>query len=298
MDVGFIGLGHMGEAIARNLLKSGHHLRVYNRTRDKAAALAKEGAEVAESPADAACHSEIMVTMLTGDEAVEAVRTGEQGALAAMKPGSLHMSMSTISVALSERLTELHREAGQSYVATPVLGRPSAAADRKLFIIAAGPKEEIARIQPLLDAIGQRTYQLDERPASANLAKLTTNFMLAAMLENLGAAFALIRKAHIDPRAYLEILTTSLFAAPAYQTYGPMIVEEKFEPAGFAMPLGLKDVRLVLQAGAALQVPMPVAGILRDHFLTGMATGLEHSEWAAIAKVCARAAGLPDIKRG
>lgn len=180
----------------------------------------------------------------------------------------------------------------------PYLGRPAAAADRKLFIIAAGPKEEIARIQPLLDAIGQRTYQLDERPDSANLAKLTTNFMLAAMLENLGEAFALIRKAHIDPRAYLEILTTSLFAAPAYQTYGPMIVEEKFEPAGFAMPLGLKDVSLVLQAGAALQVPMPAAGILRDHFLTGMATGLEHSEWAAIAKVCARAAGLPDIQRG
>ena len=291
MDVGFIGLGQMGSAIALNLVKAGHRVTVYNRTRAKAEALASQGAHVAESPAEA-CRSSVLVTMLADNSAVEAVFFGDGNGLSALGQGAVHISMSTISVALSDRLAEAHRKSGQAYVAAPVFGRPEAAAAAKLFVVAAGPAAQLVRCQPLFDAIGQRTFVVGDKPSSANLVKLSGNFLLAAMIECLGEAFALTRKGGIEPHLYLEILTSTLFSAPAYKTYGTIIADQKYEPAGFKMSLGLKDIRLALAAADALAAPMPVASLVHDHFLSGVAQGAGDSDWSALARLAAANAGL------
>ena len=203
MDVGFIGLGHMGQAMARNLLKAGHRVTVYNRTRDKAEALRSEGAQIADAPADA-CRHAVLITMLAGDEAVEAVMFGDGKGLSALGPDTVHVSMSTISVALSDRLTEAHRKTNHAYIAAPVFGRPDAAAAAKLFIVSAGPEMAIAPCQPLFDAMGQRSFVIGEKPSSANLIKLCGNFLIASMLESLGETFALVRKSGVDSHRYLR----------------------------------------------------------------------------------------------
>lgn len=291
MDVGFIGLGQMGQAIALNLVKAGHRVAVFNRTRAKADALASRGAEVAESLADA-CRRPVVMTMLADDAAVEAAFFGGGNGLSALGQGAVHISMSTISVALSDRLTQAHREAGQVFVAAPVFGRPEAAAASKLFVVAAGPEATLAQCQPLFDAIGQRTFVVGDKPSSANLVKLSGNFLLAAVIECLGEAFALTRKGGVDPHLYLEVLTGTLFSAPAYKTYGMIIANQQYEPAGFKMTLGLKDIRLALAAADALATPMPVASLVHDHFLTGIGRGEGDSDWSALARLAAGNAGL------
>jgi 3-hydroxyisobutyrate dehydrogenase-like beta-hydroxyacid dehydrogenase len=291
MDVGFIGLGHMGSAMARNLLKAGHHVTLYNRTRAKAEPLVAAGARVVDKPS-AACGGDVLITMLADDHAVETVVFGQEGVVAALPPKAIHVSMSTISVALSDRLAEAHARAGQGYVAAPVFGRPEAAAAAQLFIIAAGGDEAIRRCQPLFDAIGQKTFGVGDKPSAANLVKLSGNFLITSIIESLGEAFALVRKSGVDPHRYLEILTGTLFSAPVYKTYGGLIAEEKYEPAGFKMALGLKDIRLALAAADAQAVPMPVASLVHDHFLAGVAQGQGDSDWSALARLCARNAGL------
>jgi 3-hydroxyisobutyrate dehydrogenase-like beta-hydroxyacid dehydrogenase len=291
MDVGFIGLGQMGQAIALNLVKAGHRVAVFNRTRAKAEALASQGAEVADTMADA-CRRPVLITMLADDAAVEGVFFGNGNGLSALGKGAVHISMSTISVALSERLAEAHREAGQAFVAAPVFGRPEAAAAAKLFVVAAGPEATLAQCQPLFDAIGQRTFVVGDKPSLANLVKLSGNFLLAAVIECLGEAFALTRKAGVDPHLYLEILTSTLFSAPAYKTYGTIIANQQYEPAGFKMTLGLKDIRLALAAADGLAAPMPVASLIHDHFLAGVARGEGDSDWSALARLAAANAGL------
>jgi 3-hydroxyisobutyrate dehydrogenase-like beta-hydroxyacid dehydrogenase len=291
MDVGFIGLGHMGSAMARNLLKAGHHVTLYNRTRAKAEPLVAAGARVVDKPS-AACGGDVLITMLADDHAVETVVFGQEGVVAALPPNAIHVSMSTISVALSDRLAEAHARAGQAYVAAPVFGRPEAAAAAQLFIIAAGGDEAIRRCQPLFDAIGQKTFGVGDKPSAANLVKLSGNFLITSIIESLGEAFALVRKSGVDPHRYLEILTGTLFSAPVYKTYGGLIADEKYEPAGFKMALGLKDIRLALAAADAQAVPMPVASLVHDHFLAGVAQGQGDSDWSALARLCARNAGL------
>jgi 3-hydroxyisobutyrate dehydrogenase-like beta-hydroxyacid dehydrogenase len=291
MDVGFVGLGQMGQPIALNLIKAGHRVAVHNRTRAKAEALAAQGAEIAGS-VEAAARNPVFITMLADDRAVEEVLFGEGKGLAALGQGAVHISMSTISVALSERLDEAHRKAGQAYVAAPVFGRPEAAAAAKLFVVAAGAERTLAQCQPLFDAIGQRTFVVGDKPPAANLVKLSGNFLIAAMIESLGEAVALIRKGGVDPHRYMEILTSTLFSAPVYKTYGAIIANEQYEPAGFKMTLGLKDVRLALAAADALGAPLPVASLVHDHFLSGVAQGAGDSDWAGLARLAARNAGL------
>lgn len=291
MDVGFVGLGQMGQAMALNLIKAGHSVTVYNRTRAKAEALAAQGAKVAESVTDA-CRCSVLITMLADDAAVEGVFFGDGNGLSSMGQGAIHVSMSTISVALSDRLAQAHRNAGQLYVAAPVFGRPEAAVAAKLFIVAAGQEQAIAHCQPLFDAMGQRTFGVGEKPSAANLVKLSGNFLLAAMIECLGEAFALVRKGGVEPHAYLEILTSTLFSAPAYKTYGTIIANQQYEPAGFKMSLGLKDIRLALSAADALATPMPVASLVHDHFLAGVAQGAGDSDWSGLARLAAANAGL------
>jgi 3-hydroxyisobutyrate dehydrogenase-like beta-hydroxyacid dehydrogenase len=291
MDVGFIGLGNMGAAIARNLLAAGHHVIAYNRTRSKAEALAGQGAQVAASIAEA-CQAEILVTMLADDHAVEAVVFGEGGVGPSLSAGRIHVSMSTISVELSKRLERIHRDKGQRFIAAPVFGRPEAAEAAKLFVVTAGPAEAVEKSRPLFDAIGQQIFVIGETPSDANLVKLAGNFLIAATIESLGEAVALTRKAGIDPHRFVEILTGTLFSAPVHKSYGAIIADEAYEPAGFKMVLGLKDVRLALAAAESLNVPLPIASLLRDHLLTGLAQGRADSDWAALAKISAENAGL------
>jgi 3-hydroxyisobutyrate dehydrogenase-like beta-hydroxyacid dehydrogenase len=281
----------MGTAMARNLLRAGHRLTVYNRTRAKAEALAKDGAVIAERPEEA-CRGDIVVSMLADDHALEAVVIAKDGVLAGLKPGAIHLSTSTISVALSERLNQLHEERGQYYVAAPVLGRPDAATAAKLFILAAGRENAVSRCRPVFEAIGQQVFAVGEKPAQANLVKLACNFLIAATIESLGEAVALTRKGGIDPHKFIELITGSLFAAPVYKTYGGLIADEKYEPAGFAMPLGLKDIRLALAAAESLSVPLPTASLVRDNFLSGLAQGQHDRDWSALAAILATRAGL------
>jgi 3-hydroxyisobutyrate dehydrogenase-like beta-hydroxyacid dehydrogenase len=294
MRIGFLGLGNMGRAMASNLVHAGHELIVYNRSRNAADALAKEGARVADTPAGAAVQ-EIVITMLADDHAVESIVFGEHGVLEGMQRGGLHVSMSTISPALSRRLSAAHQERGQQYVAAAVFGRPDAAAAAKLFIVAAGTKEALAKTAPVFELLGQRTFEVGERPESANFIKLFGNFLITCVLESLGEVFAVARKAEIDPNTVFEVLSGTLFGAPVYNNYGPRIIEERFSPAGFKMPLGLKDVRLMLQAAEGLSAPMPFANIVRDHFLSAIANGYGDLDWSALALVIAQNAGLSQM---
>jgi 3-hydroxyisobutyrate dehydrogenase-like beta-hydroxyacid dehydrogenase len=291
MKVGFVGLGHMGEGMAANLLKAGHELTVYNRTREKAEPLAKLGAKVAANIAEA-CKGDAVITMLANDEAVTAVVLGEGGVFASLPKGATHISMSTISVTLAAMLGIAHAEAGQRFVSAPVFGRPDLAAKGQLFVVAAGEPETVKAAQPLFDAIGQRTYVISEAPKDANLVKLSGNFLIAAVIESLGEAMALIGKAGIDKHRYLEVLTGTLFSAPVYKTYGSLIADGAFEPAGFAAPLGQKDIRLVLAAAEDLRVPLPLASLLRDRFLTLLAQEGEGLDWSAIGSLAAKDAGV------
>ncbi|HEV2697801.1 MAG TPA: NAD(P)-dependent oxidoreductase [Terriglobales bacterium] len=291
MKVGFIGLGNMGSGMAGSLLKAGHEVAVYNRTPDKAKPLVEKGARKAASVADA-CKCYVVITMLADDSAVESVVFGDAGIFANLSKGGIHASASTISVALADKLAAEHAKRGQRFVSAPVFGRPEAAATAKLFIVVAGAHDSVDPCMPLFEAMGQKTFRFGEKPSSANLVKISGNFLIASTIETIAEAMTLVAKGGLDRHQYLEFLTSTLFNAPIYKTYGTLIAEKKFKPAGFAAPLGLKDVRLALAAGEALRVPLPLANVVRDRFLTLLARGDETLDWSAISMLAAEDAGL------
>ena len=277
--------------MARNLLVAGHEVAVYNRTREKADALAVDGARVADSPADAARGAEVAMTMLADDPALRQTVYGDTGLAAGLAPGAIHISSSTISTALCRELAAAHAERGQGFISAPVFGRPDAAAAKKLVVVTAGPREMVERCRPLLDAIGKQTSVAGDQPWQANAAKLCGNFMIATLIEAFGEAYATLRKYDVDPHLFLEVIN-GLFASPVYANYGRLIADELFEPAGFALKLGYKDARLVIEAAQEVRSPMPLASMNRDHMLQAMAQGQEDLDWSSMARVAARAAGL------
>ncbi len=289
-QVGFVGLGNMGQPMARNIRKAGFDLAVWNRSPQRAEPLAAEGARVASSVADAAA-ADIVLTMVADDAALESIVFDGQ-LLDRLPKGAIHVSMSTISVALAERLTQDHAEFGQVFVSAPVFGRPDAAAAARLFVVAAGPAPALDRCQPLFDAVGQRTFRMGDKPSAANVVKLSGNFLIASMIEALSEAIALIRKSGVDAHQYVELLTNTLFAAPVYKTYGALIADQKYRPAGFRMPLGLKDVTLALDAARSVVMPMPIASLVRDHMIAALAQGYEDADWSALGEIAAKNAGL------
>lgn len=290
MQVGFIGIGNMGAGMASNLLKAGHEVTVYNRTPARMQPLIERGARGAANVAGA-CGGDVVITMLADDNAVESVVFSEDGILRSLRKGAVHISMSTISIALSGRLTAEHALAGQRFAAAPVFGRPAAAAEGKLFIVAGGADETVETCRPLFDAMGIRIFHLGREPLSANLVKLSGNFLIASIIESLGEVMALVGKAGIDRHQYLDFLTSTLFDAPVFRTYGGLIADRKFEPAGFAASLGSKDMRLAMAASESFRVPMPLAGLLRDRFLRLLANGGEKQDWSAISRLAAQDAG-------
>ncbi|MGO9933645.1 MAG: NAD(P)-dependent oxidoreductase [Steroidobacteraceae bacterium] len=291
MKTGFIGLGHMGSAMAKNLVKAGHDVTVYNRTAGRSSALLALGAHEATSIAEA-CQSEVVITMLSDDTAVADVAFATDGLIANLSKRAIHVSMSSISVEFSKRLAQAHAQAGQAYVAAPVLGRPDMAAAAKLFIVAAGDPIAIDTCRPLFEAMGQKTSPIGKEAWTANLVKLSCNFLQGAIIETLGEAIALISKAGIDRHAYVDLLTSTVFTAPAYKIFGGLIADDKFEPALFAAPLGYKDIRLWLAAAEGQRVPMPIASLLHERFLQLFAQGGEQLDWAAIGGLAAQDADV------
>ncbi len=297
MRLGFIGLGNMGQPMARNLIRAGHDLIVYNRTRSRAEEIHAEGASVADSPADAARDVEALITMLADDHAVEEVVLGQSKTketptvLEALGHEAIHISMSTISAGLSQRLAEAHAMAGQFYIAAPVFGRPDAAAGAKLWIVAAGPHDQIERCRSLFNAMGQGVFVVGNEPSLANTIKIAGNFVVASMIETLGEAFALVRKSGAEASQFLEIIN-ALFKSPVYENYGRIIIEERYEPPGFKLKIGLKDMRLVLQSADTTATPMPLASLIYNHLLSAAAHGQGDIDWAALARIAAENAGL------
>ncbi len=291
MKIAFIGLGKMGTGMARNLLKAGHELTVYNRSREKAEALAAAGARAAATPAEACRGAEAAITMLSDDQAVEGVVWGADGLAAGLPEHAVHISSSTISTAFSRRLETEHRAHRQAFVSAPVFGRPDAAEAKKLLVVAAGASEQVENCRPLFDAIGRATFVAGDEPWQANAVKLCGNFMIASMLETFSEAFATLRKAGVDRHLFLEVMN-ALFGSPVYANYGSIIAEERFDPAGFALRLGLKDVRLVLETALECASPMPVASLVRDRLISALAHGQADQDWSSLARVSAREAGL------
>jgi 3-hydroxyisobutyrate dehydrogenase-like beta-hydroxyacid dehydrogenase len=295
MEVGFIGLGHMGAAIARNLVKAGHRVGVHNRTRAKSETLARDGAQdgawIAETPAEAA-RGGIVMTMLADDHALAEMVEGPDGALAGLQAGGVLVNLSTVSLATTRRLSGLARDAGKFYVAAPVFGRPDAAEAGKLFVLAAGPADAIAKVEPLLTAIGQKLSRFGEDPVHAAAVKIAGNFMLQSAIETLAEAIALLRAHGVDPAAFLELMTGSLFPGRVYEGYGAAIVRQRFEPAGFAIPLALKDTRLAIAAAEEVSAPLPIADLVRDRFLIALSRGWSHLDQAALGRLAAENAGL------
>jgi 3-hydroxyisobutyrate dehydrogenase-like beta-hydroxyacid dehydrogenase len=294
MRIGFIGLGHMGRGMAGSLIRAGHEVTVFNRTAGKSADLEAAGAKVAATIGEV-CNGDAVFTMLSNDEAVESVVFGKPGILDSLRKGAVHVSCSTVSIELSDRLTAVHADAGQGYVAATVLGRPNLAAEGQLFVIAAGADEAVNAVAPLLSAVGRQTTCFGIKPSNANMVKLSVNFLFASVMESLGEAVALIARGGIDKADYVTFLTTTMFNAPAYKTYGELAVSDEPAPVGFAAPLGFKDIRLAIAASEKLGVAMPLLSLIHDRFVELMATGGEHMDWSAIGKLAQRDAGMLDL---
>lgn len=292
-EVGFIGLGNMGFAMAKNLARAGFRLRVWNRTVNKAKEKLRElpQARLCGSPREAAEGAQFVFSSLSNDEAVRAVTFGADGTLAAMDENGVRLEASTISIALSAELESAHAKARRRFVASPVFGRPEAAEQRQLWIVAGGPPDAIERSAPLLAAIGQGTFRF-ERAIQANLMKLMGNLTIASTIEALGEALALGEKAGIPPSEAVQVIA-SVFNSPVIKNYGTRIASQNFQPAGFRMDLGYKDVTLAIHAGEELRAPLPLASLIHDHFLEALALGRGEQDWSALSSVVRNAAGLP-----
>ncbi|MCT9012852.1 NAD(P)-dependent oxidoreductase [Cupriavidus gilardii] len=290
MKVAFLGLGTMGLPMAVNLVKAGHAVRGWNRSPAPRTKLAELGAQSAATPREAAADADVVISMLADDAATRAAVI-DTGTLAALKPGTIHVNMATVSVALAAELAALHEEQGIGYVAAPVLGRVNVAEAGELNILAAGAAATVAAVQPLFDVLGPKTWYLGERPEQANAAKLAVNFMIGSAIGTMGEAVALAQGHGVDKADFLELVTSTAFAAPVYKGYGKAIAEERFEPAGFKLALGLKDIRLALAAAEQVNVPLPLASALRDAHIESLAHDEGHLDWAALSRTAARRAG-------
>jgi 3-hydroxyisobutyrate dehydrogenase-like beta-hydroxyacid dehydrogenase len=290
MTVGFVGLGAMGQGMAANLVRAGHRVRVWNRSPQPVAALVEQGAEAAADVAQVFA-AEVVVSMLASDDIVEQLLLDP--ALLAGAKASMHVNMATVSPELTARAEALHTEHGIGYLAAPVLGRPPVAAAGELNVLTAGDPALLNRAEPLLTAMGRRIWNFGERPRQAIIAKISVNFLVACAIESMAEACTLAEANGVHTTDLIEMLTSTAFPGPVYGDYGPMVAERRYEPAGFRLPLGLKDVNLALTAGGGVNVPLPFGSVLRDAFLDALAHGDADKDWAAITDVSRRRAGLP-----
>ena len=290
MEVGFIGLGHMGMAIAKHLLSANQSLIVWNRTKKKAEELIKAGATVAESVEDIVKKSEVVFSMLSDDQAIEEALL-ETRAFEQARKGILHVNLSTISPGFASKIASIHRKKGQKYISAPVLGRPEIAEIGQLTVVAAGDLEALPSIQPLLSSFSKKTWTLGAQAEKANIVKLANNLMLAAAVESMSEASALVSGYGLETRQLFEITNSGAFACPVYQEYGEAISNETFKPGGFSVHLGAKDIRLTLAAAEEVNVPLPTASVVRDALLEAKAMGEESGDLAVLGRVSRTRAG-------
>ena len=290
MKVGFIGLGRMGQAMAARVHGGGHELVVYNRTRAKCADLEKAGAKVAGSMVEACRGRDVVISMVTDDKALAEVV--KEGVVPALPKGAIHVAMGTHSVAALRDIQAAHDKGGQILVAAPVLGRPEAAAAGQVGVVAAGPKDAVAKLAPVFALIGRRTFDAGEKPEGASAVKLANNMVLGCAIEAMGEGFALIRKYGVEPSTFFDVMTDGLFAAPAYKVYGKLMVDQAYDKPGFTAALGLKDVKLALAAGELARVPLPSGSVVRDRLIGAIAHGETDKDWAVLAREQGRACGL------
>lgn len=292
MDVGFIGVGRMGRPMVRNLTDAGHRVRAWDASRHALEEAAACGAIMAASARDA-FGGDAVISMLPNDEAVRDVFF--KGDLLPPAGSSLvHVNMATVSMQCARELAELHAAQRVGYVSAPVFGRPELAARREINILAAGNAEAVARVQPLLDAIGKKTWHLGEEPSNANVTKIAGTLMIACVVEALGEAAALARAYRMPPADLLNVVVRSLFEVPTYRIYADLIGGQKFEPPGFDLRLAMKDSRLILSAGDAVNLPLPFASVLRDNYLDALAHGDGHKDWSVMTRVATRRAALDE----
>ena len=293
-EIGFIGLGAMGFPIAANLAAAGFPLMVWNRTASRAQPLGASGARIATSARDAARAGAVVITMVADDAALESLVLGDAAIARRLAPGGIHLSMSTVAPATIRKLAQVHREAGSILLAAPVFGRPDAAAAKKLWVCISGNAEAKQKVGPILDAIGQGVFDFGETAEAASVAKISGNFLIAAAMEAMGEAFAMAEKSGLDRAAVASMLSQTIFACPVYQGYGAVIAARKHSPAGFSLPLGLKDVELVLRTAREVNAPMPTASLLRDRFVHALAMGRADLDWSAVALGAREDAGLKE----
>ena len=289
MNIGFIGIGSMGAAMVPHLVAAGHKVSVWNRNPEAGRALS--GVTVLASPAEA-FQNDAVLTMLANDAAVRSVIL-DSGALASARKDCVHVMMATISLALVGELVAAHRDAGIAYVAAPVFGVPAAAAQALLNIMVAGDQAAVAKVQPLLDVMGQKTWPLGSDPQRANVAKIAGNMMISLAIEAMGEATALTESYGLKAADFLDVVTNTIFASPSYKRYGGFIATDTYEP-GFKLTLGLKDVNLALEAARAKDAVLPSAEIVRDNMLAAVDQGLGDKDWSVVAKVARRRAGLDE----
>jgi 3-hydroxyisobutyrate dehydrogenase-like beta-hydroxyacid dehydrogenase len=289
MKIGFIGLGRMGHHVASNLLKAGHQVTVWNRSQGAVQALVEKGATAAKTPEEAV-KGDAVFSMLSNDQVMRDVGLAGPLLEKAAK-GLIHVNLATISVEFAKELAEAHKKAGLAYISAPVFGRPEMAEAAALVLVAGGDAGALNTMQPVLDKIGARTVPLDEA-GQANLFKICGNFMIASELEAIGEAFALLRKGGVDPALFHDVMAGRLFTGAVFKAYGAMILNRQYEPAGFALTLGLKDVNLARSAAQGLGVEMPTAELLKKHYDEAVAWGWQDKDWAAIGEVSAKKAGV------
>ena len=277
--IGFIGLGNMGIHMAKNLISAGYHLQVYNRTLAKADELDQASITKCETPADAADGAAIIISMVSEDEVLKETVLGKDGILQKLPAGSLHISMSTISPETSEQLAKSHQEAGSSYLAAPVFGRPEAAAAKKLFICVSGDQASKETAKPVLDCLGQGIFDFGENVGGANVVKIAGNFMIMASLEIMAEAFTLAEKNGLDRLQVADFFGSTIFNAPIYQNYGKLIAKKQYLPVGFKSKLGYKDARLAFKLSQQSETPMPVATVVHNRLLASVAKGWGEADW-------------------
>lgn len=277
--IGFIGLGNMGTPIAKNLLASGYHLQVYNRTLSKIDELGSEGVTKCQSPAEAAASVQFVISMLSDDEVLRESTTGDGGILKTLQPNAVHISMSTISPDTAEDLAKLHQQAGSSYLAAPVFGRPEAAAARKLWICISGDEKTKADARPILDCLGQAVIDFGDKTGGANVVKIAGNFMIMASMEMMAEAYTLAEKNGLDRVQVSEFFGSTLFAAPIFQNYGKLIANKQYQPVGFKSKLGYKDARLAFKLSQTSEMPMPTVNTVHNRLLTAVAKGWGETDW-------------------
>lgn len=292
MNVGFIGLGRMGQGMARRILSGGHNLVVYDVAISQAADVVAAGATAAESVADVCKDRDIVVTMLVEDATVTDVALRPGGIRDSLPAGAIHLAMGTHGVAAIRALAAGHGNANQFLVAAPVLGRPDLAASGQLGIVTAGPDDAVHRCKPLFEWIGRRTFHAGALPEAATVVKLSNNLVLGSAMVAMGEGFSLVRKYGVEPQVLYEVMTEGLFAAPAYKGYGKTMVDQTYDHVGSPITVGLKDANLIQAAADLARVPMPGFNVYRDRLLGAVAHGDGDKDQAALAREQARACGL------